>query len=142
MCVLVIVVANGCSPRVRAKFETDVSRGDQKLSGVDETQKVEDVNSNDYTKMTQLDPNPEQEAMASYDKAIQDDPNNAEACYARGFAQLSHGNAMTKAVVDFTKAIEFNPEYARACLMRGRTYEALGDKEKAPVRLRGCGPGW
>ncbi len=32
-------------------------------------QKIEDVTGNDYNKMTQLDPNLKQEALANYDKA-------------------------------------------------------------------------
>ncbi len=128
---LLAVVFAGCSPSAKTKSEEDISEGDRKLSDVNEMQKVEEATSDDYHKMAQVDPNLKQEAMAAYDKAIEDDPNNADAYYARGFAQLSQGDAAIMAIEDFTKAIELKPQYARAYLMRGRAYEALGEMEKA-----------
>lgn len=121
----------GCSPNAKTRSEGEISLGDDKLSQVDEMQNVEASTGDDYSKMTQVDPNFKQEAMAAYDKAIQDDPKNPEAYYARGFAVLSHGENMFPAVEDFNRAIELNPKYARAYLMRGRAYEALGDTDKA-----------
>ncbi|MCA9149973.1 MAG: tetratricopeptide repeat protein [Planctomycetales bacterium] len=121
----------GCSPSAEVKSQEDVTQGDEKLSEVDAMQRVEAVTDNDYSKMTQVDPNLKQEAMADYDKAIQEDPKNADAWYARGFAQLSHGDAMLKAVEDLTMAIDLKPDYAQAYLMRGRAYEALGDMVQA-----------
>jgi tetratricopeptide (TPR) repeat protein len=121
----------GCSSDGRTRSAEDISVGDERLADVDEMRKVEDETSDDYDKMTRVDSQLLPEALAEYDKAIQDDPTNAEAYYARGFAQLSHGDAMLKAIEDFTKAIELNPAYARAYLMRGRAYEAVGDREKA-----------
>ncbi len=128
---LLALFVPGCAPAAKTPSEQEISRGDAKLAELDEQRKVEDVTGNDFDKMTQVDPDLLQEAMAAFDKAIEDDPNDAEAYYARGFARLSHSNAMLKAIEDFTKAIELNPKYARAYLMRGRAYEALGDMDKA-----------
>lgn len=128
---LLAAVLGGCSPSAKTKSEEDIARADEKLSEFDEMQKVEEVTGNDFNKMTRVDPNLKQEAMADYDRAVRDDPSNAEAYYVRGFAQLSHGDALLKAIDDFTKAIELKPDYARAYLMRGRAYRTLGDEEKA-----------
>ena len=126
-----IVAFVGCSPSAKTKSEEDISVGDDKLSQVDEMQQVEAATDDDYSKMTQVDPDLKQEAMAEYDNAVKDDPKNPEAYYARGFALLSHSNRMVEAIEDFNKAIELNPKYARAYLMRGRALEALGDFDKA-----------
>lgn len=71
---LLAIVMSGCSPSAKTKSEQDISRGDTELSDADEMKKVEDVTNDDYNKMTQVDPNLEREAMAAFDKAIQDDP--------------------------------------------------------------------
>ncbi|MEZ6062123.1 MAG: tetratricopeptide repeat protein [Planctomycetaceae bacterium] len=130
---LLVILATGCSPRAGTTSEEDVSRGNEKLSEVDEMQEVEDVTKNDYGKMTQVDRSVKQQAMADLDKAIQDDPENADAWYARGFARLSHSDAILPAIGDFTRAIELKPNFARAYLMRGRAYESLGDNGKARI---------
>lgn len=70
---------------------------------------MEEVTGNDYDKMTQVDPNLKQEAMADFDRAVRD-PNNAEAYYARGCARLSHGDALLKAIEDFTRAMTMRRE--------------------------------
>ena len=121
----------GCTPSPEIKSSDDISVGDQKVSDAAEMQTIETADQNDDSKMTQVDPDLKQEARAAFDKAIEDDPKNPEAYYARGFNILSDGNQMDAAIVDFNKAIELNPKYARAYLMRGRAYEALGDKEHA-----------
>ena len=121
----------GCTPSPEIKSSDDISVGDQKVSDAAEMQTIETADQNDDSKMTQVDPDLKQEARAAFDKAIEDDPQNPEAYFARGFNILSDGNQMDAAIVDFNKAIELNPKYARAYLMRGRAYEALGDKEHA-----------
>ncbi|HIK90410.1 MAG TPA: tetratricopeptide repeat protein [Planctomycetes bacterium] len=121
----------GCSPDADTTSNRDDAAGDSKLAEAHEMQVMQNDTNNDYNKMTQVDPNLRTEAMDDYDKAIEDDPENAEAYYKRGFALLSHSNALDAAVVDFNKAIELKPDYARAYLMRGRAYESLGDTEKA-----------
>ncbi len=128
---LLAVAMNGCSPSAKTASEKAIARGKEKLTQAREKERIEDVDEGDYTEMTQVEPNLKKKAMADFDKAIEDDPNNADAYYARGFAFLSHGDAMLKAVADFNKAIELNPKYASAYLMRGRAYEALGEMDKA-----------
>ena len=121
----------GCTPSPEIKSSDDISVGDQKVSDAAEMQTIETADQNDDSKMTQVDPDLKQEARAAFDKAIEDDPQNPEAYFARGFNILSDGNQMDAAIVDFNKAIELNPKYARAYLMRGRAYEELGDKDHA-----------
>lgn len=121
----------GYTPSAETKSGDDISTGDQKVSDAIELQTNETADQNDDSKMTQVDPNLQQEARDAFDKAIQDDPTNPEAYFARGFNILSDSNQMDAAIVDFNKAIELNPKYARAYLMRGRAYEALGDNDHA-----------
>lgn len=104
----------GCTPSPEIKSSDDISVGDQKVSDAAEMQTIETADQNDDSKMTQVDPDLKQEAWAAFDKAIEDDPKNPEADYARGFNILSDGNQMDAAIVDFNKAIELNPKYARA----------------------------
>ena len=127
----ILMALTGCTRRAGTKSDEDISVGNQKVSDAAEMQTIETADQNDDSKMTQVDPDLKQEAWAAFDKAIEDDPKNPEADYARGFNILSDGNQMDAAIVDFNKAIELNPKYARAYLMRGRAYEALGDKEHA-----------
>lgn len=126
-----LMVLAGCTPSAETKSGDDIATGDQKVSDAAEMQTIETADLNDYSKMTQVDPDLKQEARAAFDKAIQDDPKNAEAYFARGFNILSDGDQLDAAIIDFNKAIELNPKYARAYLMRGRAYESLGDQDHA-----------
>jgi len=121
----------GCTPSAETKSDDDISTGVQKVSDATEMQSNETADQNDDSKMTQVDPDLRQEARAAFDKAIQDDPKNPQAYYARGFEIMSDSNQLDAAITDFNKAIELNPKYARAWLMRGRAYEALGDNDHA-----------
>jgi len=129
--VFMLMALAGCTPSAETVSDDDISTGDQKVSDASEQQSDETADQNDDSKMTQEDPDLGQEARAAFDKAIQDDPRNPEAYFARGFNILSDGNQLDAAIVDFNKAIELNPKYARAWLMRGRAYEALGDHDHA-----------
>ena len=128
---LLLVSLAGCTQSAETKSGDDVSTGDQKVSDANEMQTIEAADQNDYSKMTQVDPDLKQEARAAFDKAIQDDPKNPEAYFARGFNILSDGNQLNAAITDFNQAIELNPKYARAYLMRSRAYAALGDIDHA-----------
>ncbi len=128
---LLIVALAGCTRSPETKSGSDVSTGDRKVADSNEMESIEAAEQNDYSKMTQVDPDLKQEARAAFDKAIQDDPKNPEAYFARGFNILSDGSQMDAAISDFNKAIELKPEYARAYLMRGRAYAALGDNDHA-----------
>ncbi len=121
----------GCTPSAETKSDNDISTGDQKVSDATEMQSNETADQNDDSKMTQVDPDLKQEARAAFDKAIQDDPKNPDAYFARGFNILSDSNQMDAAIADFNKAIELNPKYSRAYLMRARAYDALGDNDHA-----------
>jgi tetratricopeptide (TPR) repeat protein len=121
----------GCSPSPKTQSDEDVSVGKQKEAAANEEQNIKEDTEMNPNKMTLEDPKLRQEAMAEFDKAIQADPKNPKAYYARGFAILSHGKEMDKSITDFDKAIELDPKYAKAYLMRGRAYEALGDTDRA-----------
>lgn len=124
---IMLMTLAGCTRSAETKSEADISTGEQKVSDATEVQSIETSDQNDDSKMTQVDPDLSQEARAAFDKAIQDDPQNPEAYFARGFNILSESSHLDAAIADFNKAIELNPKYARSYLMRGRAYESLGD---------------
>jgi len=128
---LCVVVFTGCTQSPMEKSESDITLGKETSAESKEVNVTEQSDQNDYSKMTKVDPNLGKEATTDFDKAIKDDPKNADAWYARGFDTVSHSDHMDPAVEDFNKAIELNPKFARAYLMRGRAYAAIGDKEKA-----------
>lgn len=81
------------------------------------------------------------EALAEWTKAIEFNPQSAEAHYNRGTA-YTRLNQPAAAISDWTRAIELNPEYAQAYCNRGGAYnrsskfsEALADCTKA-IELR------
>ncbi len=128
MCLLPLA---GCSPGPKTQSNEDVSKGKQKEALAKEKENLTDDTHMSPDKMTQTDTKLHQQAMADFDKAIEADPKNPKAYYARGFAYLTSSKDMKKAILDFNKAIELDPQYAQAYLMRGRAHEALGDKDQA-----------
>ena len=66
-------------------------------------------------------------AIADYTKAIEFDPNYANAYLARGNAKARLED-YNDAIADLTKAIELKPDNALAYLARGATKYSLGDK--------------
>lgn len=68
-------------------------------------------------------------AMEKFERAIELDPNLAEAYYFRGRVQLNHD----KAEADFTKAIELKPDYPEAYFRRGLGND-LNNKRAAAIR--------
>ncbi|MYB95649.1 tetratricopeptide repeat protein, partial [Candidatus Poribacteria bacterium] len=85
-------------------------------------------------------------AILDYNKAIQIDPENANAYSNRaglksrlGESETANGNIKKAqrlyeaAVSDATQAIQINPEHAGAYNNRGHAKEALGQKEAAKV---------
>jgi tetratricopeptide (TPR) repeat protein len=76
--------------------------------------------------------------ILDYSKAIEIDPNNAEAYYRRGLAYAKQGQRdynnkvlWNRAISDFSKAIEINARYAEAYNNRGLAYTANSDYDKA-----------
>lgn len=130
---VMLIALTGCTRTAETKSDDDIATGDQKVSDATEMQSIETADQNDESKMTQVDSDLRQESRVAFDKAIQDDPKNPEAYFARGFDILTDGSQLDAAITDFNKAIELNPKYARAYLMRGRAYEALGDHDHAKV---------
>jgi len=68
---------------------------------------------NDYSDKGNYD-----QAIAAYDKAIQRNPDYAEAYYGRGNAYEAKGDH-DRAIADYDKAIQLNPDYAEAYYNRG-----------------------
>ena len=71
-----------------------------------------------------------QEAIAAYDRAIELNPDLAEAYYVRGAAYNSLGDP-NRALQDLDKTIELNREYAGAYYHRGLAHHKLGNPDRA-----------
>ena len=69
-------------------------------------------------------------AIIDFNRAMQIDPNYAEAYNCRGIARTGLGEYWA-AITDFTKAIEINPRYAWAYNNRGVTKSHLNDNRGA-----------
>jgi tetratricopeptide (TPR) repeat protein len=69
-------------------------------------------------------------AIASYTKAIELDPEDADTYYFRGIAYEYKGE-YDKAILDYTKAIEMKPEFSPFYCARGDTYSSEGEYDKA-----------
>ncbi|HYG79316.1 MAG TPA: tetratricopeptide repeat protein [Pyrinomonadaceae bacterium] len=67
-------------------------------------------------------------AKESFERAVELNPNSAEAHCFRGMVQLDD----EKAAADFTKAIELKPDYAEAYYRRGLGRD-LGGKDQAAI---------
>jgi len=73
-------------------------------------------------------------AIEYFTKAIELNPNLAEAYYGHGLAYKSLDNRKRdyiQAISDFTQAIRINPNYAEAYSERGVAYLAIGDNVRA-----------
>jgi tetratricopeptide (TPR) repeat protein len=71
-----------------------------------------------------------EEAIASYDQAIELKPDYASAWNNRGIALSSLGE-LEQAIASFDKAIELQPDYASAWYNRGIALSSLGELEQA-----------
>ena len=72
----------------------------------------------------------EKEEQEEYDKAIELNPNHADAYYKRGDVYDEMGE-YGKAIADYNKAIELDPNHALAYYNRGCAYGEIGEYEKA-----------
>lgn len=70
------------------------------------------------------------EEINAYTKAIQLNPQYADAYYNRGITYANLGNYQ-QAINDYAKAIELNPQDAEACYNRGVAYHRLGNHQQA-----------
>lgn len=69
-------------------------------------------------------------AIADYNKAIEINPNHADAYNNRGNTRYKLGDQQ-RAIAEHNKAIEINPNYADAYYNRGAARNALGDNQSA-----------
>lgn len=132
MLAALVLLAAGCGKQALEDPKTAeeaLRLGNEMMVQAYNTEEILESNP-DYDKMTLVDTDRYQQAMAEYDRAIELDPKSAEAYYRRGFAELVHEETM-KAIGDFDEAIKLNPQDARVYFMRSRAYEALGDEEKS-----------
>ena len=74
-------------------------------------------------------------AIESFTKAIELNPNYAEAYNNRGNAYRDNGN-FDRAIADYTKAIELKPDFVEAYNHRDDAYYAKGDYDHAIVEYR------
>ena len=69
-------------------------------------------------------------AMADFDRAIELNPNYAEACFSRGVAKFMQRD-YRGAIADCDRAIELKPDYVAAYYNRGGAKSALDDERGA-----------
>ena len=77
-------------------------------------------------------------AIADYNKAIELNPNDADAYVNRGVAK-HHLEDYRGAIADYSKAIELNPNVAVAYYNRGVAKEILGQKDEGCMDYRKAG---
>jgi tetratricopeptide (TPR) repeat protein len=70
-------------------------------------------------------------AIAEFTKAIELDPNYAEAYLRRGYVYFIVQWDLEQAMADFTKVIELDPDYAEAYFMRGKLHVEQRNFEQA-----------
>lgn len=70
------------------------------------------------------------EALENFNRAIQLNPNNAEAHANRGGILFTKGD-FRDAIIDYTRAIEINPGFAGAYYSRGKVREKIKDLDGA-----------
>ena len=73
---------------------------------------------------------PYDQAISEYTKAIELNPNSAEAYYHRGFTYGEKGQ-YDQAISDYNKTLEINPRYAEAYYNRGVAYCFKREYEKS-----------
>lgn len=78
-----------------------------------------------WTEKNELD-----KAFSNYTRALETDPENAEAYYNRGNAWAQKGE-WDKALVDYTRALEINPEMEHVYCNRGLALAKKGDLDEA-----------
>ena len=69
-------------------------------------------------------------AIAACDKAIADNPKDADSYSNRGFTWSARGD-QDKAIADFNEALKINPKHVRALSNRGVAWNRKGDPDRA-----------
>ena len=69
-------------------------------------------------------------AIASYDKAIERDPWNAEAYASRGYVYYAKGE-YDRAIANYSRAIDLDPAYTRVYVNRGDAYSMKAEYDRA-----------
>ncbi len=69
-------------------------------------------------------------AIAACDKAIADNPKDADSYSNRGFSWSAKGD-QDKAIADFNEALKINPKHVRALSNRGVAWNRKGDPDRA-----------
>ena len=97
-----------------------------------ERQKLEQMTVWDYNRrgIRSYDLGEYENAILSYEKAINLKPDYAIAYYNRGCVNTKLGES-ERAIADYSKAIELKPDLAEAYNNRGYTYKKIGESEKA-----------
>lgn len=76
-----------------------------------------------------------QEALSSFDLALQADPTSWLTYYRRATAQLSLGRT-SAALQDYQSLLELNPKFDKAYLQQAKVYLKEGDYDKAKQALK------
>ena len=76
-----------------------------------------------------------QEALSSFDLALQADPTSYLTYYRRATAQLSLGRT-SAALQDFQSLLDLNPKFDKAYLQQAKVYLNEGDYDKAKAALK------
>ncbi|SPO26239.1 related to DnaJ homolog subfamily C member 3 [Ustilago trichophora] len=76
-----------------------------------------------------------QEALSSFDLALQADPTSWLTYYRRATAQLSLGRT-SAALQDFQSLLDLNPKFDKAYLQQAKVYLKEGDYDKAKAALK------
>jgi len=71
-----------------------------------------------------------QKALTDYDRAIQLDPQDADAYYNRGLVYYNL-KEYQKAIADYDRALQLNPQHVGAYYNRGLVYDDLKEYQKA-----------
>jgi tetratricopeptide (TPR) repeat protein len=73
------------------------------------------------------------QAITYYNKAIEINPNFANAYFSRGVAYAERRGKLDEAICDYNKAAEINPGFAKVIALRGLAYYSKGEYDKAWV---------
>ena len=73
------------------------------------------------------------EALITYSKLLNIDPNYKEAHFNMGFVNMFYLKEYKQGAVHFSNAVRVAPDYYQAYYNRGYCYELLGDIQRALI---------